>query len=304
MNLLLMNPKILNYFNFRINQFFRLFNHESDFGAIYSIGFLCIIFLNLNAYPFVFVLTILLIHLRRKDIDFVKKVFPDYWFVPVLTEYTLLFLLFIVSNIHYKISIHSLYIYFIVISTVFIPVYSNAEYSLIKWNFIPNITFEWKSFLREKTLIAFIYFIGLLFSAYHPFTLILMGIFYLDFISNIYKTNENKELLESFFKKHDFSEKLKFNIIVFNLTLLPTIIIYLIMNYSEFVYLLYYILAMNLYLLLIISRKYSIYSHRIKENGYNSGIFMKYLISSFFVIPFFFFFKENYNNAIKRINLF
>ena len=34
MNLSLMIPIIVNYFNFRINQFFRLFNQESDFETI------------------------------------------------------------------------------------------------------------------------------------------------------------------------------------------------------------------------------------------------------------------------------
>lgn len=304
MNLFLMIPIILNYFNFRINQFFRLFNYESDFGAVNSIGFLSIVFLNLNQFPILFVLPILLVHFRRKDIAFLKKIVPDFWRILILTEYSLLYLLFILSNIHYKISIDSFYIYSIIVLIIFIPPYPESEYSFIKWNFIPNSVFEWKSFLREKTSIFIIYFIGLLFSAYHPFTLILMGIFYLDFASNIYKTNENKELLESFFKKHDFPEKLKFNLLIFNLTLLPTYIIYITINYLEIEYLVYYALSMNLYLLLIISRKYSVYSHKIKENGYNSGIFMKYLISSFFIFPFFFFFKENYNTANKRINLF
>lgn len=302
MNLSLMIPIIVNYFNFRINQFFRLFNQESDFGTINAIGFLSIIFLNLNQFSFLFVFPIFLIHFRRKDINFLKKIFPNFWKLLILVEYSLIYLLFILSNIHYKISINSFFIYSIIILIIFIPPYPKSVYSFIKWNFIPNTIFEWKSFLREKTLIFIIYFIGLLFSAYHPFTLILMGIFYLDFISNIYKTNENKELLESFFRKHNFSEKLKNNILIFNLTLLPTCVIYIIINYLEIEYLIYYVISMNLYILLIISRKYSIYSHKIKENGYNSGIFMKYLISSFFIIPFFFFFKENYNNAIKKIN--
>ena len=256
----------------------------------------------MNQFSFLFVFPIFLIHFRRKDINFLKKIFPNFWKLLILVEYSLIYLLFILSNIHYKISINSFFIYSIIILIIFIPPYPKSEYSFIKWNFIPNTIFEWKSFLREKTLIFIIYFIGLLFSAYHPFTLILMGIFYLDFISNIYKTNENKELLESFFRKHNFSEKLKNNILIFNLTLLPTCVIYIIINYLEIEYLIYYVISMNLYILLIISRKYSIYSHKIKENGYNSGIFMKYLISSFFIIPFFFFFKENYNNAIKKIN--
>ena len=150
MNLSLMIPIIVNYFNFRINQFFRLFNQESDFGTINAIGFLSIIFLNLNQFSFLFVFPIFLIHFRRKDINFLKKIFPNFWKLLILVEYSLIYLLFILSNIHYKISINSFFIYSIIILIIFIPPYPKSEYSFIKWNFIPNTIFEWKSFLREK----------------------------------------------------------------------------------------------------------------------------------------------------------
>jgi len=115
MNLSLMIPIIVNYFNFRINQFFRLFNQESDFGTINAIGFLSIIFLNLNQFSFLFVFPIFLIHFRRKDINFLKKIFPNFWKLLILVEYSLIYLLFILSNIHYKISINSFFIYSIII---------------------------------------------------------------------------------------------------------------------------------------------------------------------------------------------
>lgn len=299
-----MTYRIIKYFFFKINQFFRLFNYESDFGAINSIGFLSIILVNINKFPFLFVLPILLIHFQRKDLFFLKKTFSHFSKILILIEYSFLYVLFIISNIHYSITINSIYIHTIILSIIFIPPLENKSFFLIKWHFIPNILFEWKSFLRKKTLIFFLYWVGLLFSAYHPFTLILMGIFYLDFISNIYKYNESKELLQSFFKQYHFSEKLKFNLLFFNLTLLPTFIIYIAKNYLRIEYLIYYLAFMNLYLLLTITRKYKIYHHNRLENSYHSGIFTKYLISSIFIIPFFFFFKENYHNATKKINLY
>ena len=46
--------------------------------------------------------------------------------------------------------------------------------------------------------------------------LIFVGIFILDYFSNIYEHNESKEMLEMYFKKHTFEEKLKSNLNIFN----------------------------------------------------------------------------------------
>jgi hypothetical protein len=39
-------------------------------------------------------------------------------------------------------------------------------------------------------------------SSYHPATLIVVGAFALDYVSHVYEPNENKEMLEMYFRKY------------------------------------------------------------------------------------------------------
>ena len=144
-----MTPILFNYIQFRVAQFTRQLNHNGDFATIIGLGGLSVVLLNFNNFPILFAFPISLIHFRRRDIVFLKKIFPKLWYWIVGIEYTILYLTFIFANIHYKIGWDSLYIYSIIPLLTFIPPHSQSEYSVFKWNFIPNVLFEWKCVLHK-----------------------------------------------------------------------------------------------------------------------------------------------------------
>jgi len=300
MNLFL--KKLFNHLSFRFQQFFRIGNLNPNLGGAFAVQALFLIFVNLNKsvyYQGVFLLPILFLHFRRKDVYFLKKIFFKSWRLVLLIEYFILLLIFNLSNIHYKLD------YFVIISLLgvcFLPLlHISNNIKTFNFDFISNKTFEWKSFLRKQLLTFLIYYLLTIISSYHPFTLLLMGTFFLDFISNIFTYNENKELLEAYFKKYSLKQKLYFNAYLLNLLLLPILIGYIIFNSDEIIYLLYYFIFMNLYYLLIITRKYKNYYHKNKENEYNMGIYLQYLLSSLFIIPAFYFLKQNISSSIQKI---
>ena len=131
-----------------------------------------------------------------------------------------------------------------------------------------------------------------------------IAIILLDFFSNIYEHNESKEMLEIYFNKYSFGEKLKSNVYFFNLLLLPTYLVFLILNSEDSIYLIYYIVFMNLYFLLILTRKYKVYDYKEKTNYFNMGVFLEYFFYSITVIPAIFVLKENIRTSKKNIKLY
>jgi hypothetical protein len=67
-------------------------------------------------------------------------------------------------------------------------------------------------------------------------------------------------------------------------------------------YFLPYLVVINIFFTLIILRKYSEYFYKQKENEYNTGIYMQYLIVSVLVIPGIYKVVQDYKIAIKNIN--
>jgi hypothetical protein len=178
-------------------------------------------------YPAIFFALTLTFHINRKDIPFIKKVFVKNWRLIIYIESAIIYVLFILGNINYKIDKLGISLFFAIILFSFF--YPKAKPNLsLKWNFIPDSLFEFRSFLRKNTWFAIIGYVIIVLSAYQTALLIFVGIFILDYFSNIYEHNESKEMLEMYFKKHSFEEKLKTNLYFFNILLLPTYLGFLI----------------------------------------------------------------------------
>lgn len=86
------------------------------------------------------------------------------------------------------------------------------------------------------------------------------------------------------FRKQILKYKIVKNLTFFNFILVLTFVFYLINDNLPF-YFLFYICVVNIFFVLIILRKYSQYSYKEKENEYNTGIYMEYLIISSLILP-------------------
>ncbi|UHO40653.1 hypothetical protein H5J24_12250 [Chryseobacterium capnotolerans] len=295
--------KLINHFKFRFVQVFRIFNLNPKVSIPALLVFVALIAVKLpkhSYYPIIFCVIIALFHAERKDIPFLKKVFVQNWRWIILLEVTIIYTVLLLVNIHYKIERIGLISYLLITSLIFIPSRTKPWLSL-EWNIVPNSLFEWKSFLRKNSWKAILGFIIVLFSSYQPAVLIFIGAFVLDFISHIYQPHESKEMLEMYFKKYTLKEKIRKNTLFFNMLLLPTCFSFLILNPYQSLYILYYFAFMNLYLLLMLVRKYKNYNHKNKDSDYNMGIYFEYFLCSMTIIPALFILKSGIKEANQNI---
>lgn len=295
--------KIYQHFQFRFNQSFRIFNFNPKvslpvilvFGALMIVKFPQTVF-----YPLLYFSLVLIFHINRKDIPFLKKTFISNWRFIIFLESAFIYTLFLMANINYKIEKFGLLAFAAIISLCFLQP-KIKPFPTLQWNFISSDLFEWKSYLRKNTWMFIFTYIILLLSAYNQASLILCGIFLLDFLSHVYENNENKEMLEVYFKKISFKDKIYKNVVFFNTLLLPTYIGFLILNFNESLYLLYYIFFMNCYFLLILTRKYRLYHHHEKANYFSIAVFIEYFVYSMLIIPAFIMIRLNTKEAQQNI---
>lgn len=251
-------------------------------------------------YPPLFFLLILLFHYDRKDIPFLKKVFVKSWRWIIILEAVLMYSILIGGNIHYQFERTVLFAFPGFALLAFITP-RTRPWMMLHWNYIPDDLFEWKSFLRKNTWLAVLGFIMILGSSYHPVALFLAGAFALDYISHLYEPNENKEMLEMYFRKYTLKKKIRKNSLFFNILLSPAYCLFLILNSAESMYLLYYFVFMNLYFMLILTRKYKYYHYKERNNYYNMGVFIEYTICSMAILPAVFILKNNIKKASQNI---
>ena len=295
--------KIYRHFQFRFNQSFRIFNFNPKVSlpVILVFGALMIVELpKTYFYPLLYFSLALVFHINRKDISFLKKIFINNWRFIIFLESAIIYSIFLLANINYKIEKFGLLMFVALISLCFLQPKSKP-FPTLQWNFISNDLFEWKSYLRKNTWMFILTYIIIIASAYYPASLILCGIFLLDYLSHVYENNENKEMLEVYFKKMNFKDKIYKNLVFFNSLLLPTYIAFLIINFNESLYLLYYIFFMNLYFLLILTRKYKIYHHHEKSSYFNIAVFIEYFVYSMLIIPAFIMIRLNSREAEQNI---
>ena len=295
--------KKLHHLKFRFYQTFRLLNLNPRAGVpvLIILGILMLMKLPENYYypPLFFMLT-LLFHYERKDIPFLKKVFVNGWLWVIVLEAACIYIILLCGNIHYKWDKTVLFSLPLLLLLPFITP-KKQPWLTLQWNGIPDDLFEWKSFLRKNTGLAILGLLMISSSSYHPVTLFLAGFFALDYISHVYEPNENKEMLEMYFRKYTLKEKIRRNSLFFNILLLPAYCLFLILNPTESLYLLYYFTFMNLYFLLILTRKYKQYHYKEKNNYFNMGVFIEYTICSITILPALFLLKKNIKEASQNI---
>lgn len=287
---------------FRIRQIFRTLtlNTKAGFSFFIFIMIMMIVKLPLDYFPLLFLFLVVVFHLGRKDINFLKKVFYKNWRFIILIENLLVWGFFTMININYKYDRESfIYLFIVILFSFFIR--STKKKFIIKWTALPNSLFEWKSYLRRNTIFILLCYPLVLASAYESSTLIFGGLFILDPVSHLFKYNESKEMLDMYFSKTTFKEKIKNNIIFFNLVLAPLYILFIILNITSFYIVLYYMVFMNLYYLLIITRKYSLYLHDKEVTDYYMGTYFENLILAMTVIPALFSIKKNIELSNQKI---
>jgi hypothetical protein len=296
--------KIYQHFQFRFNQSFRIFNFNPKvslpvilvFGALMIVKFPQTVF-----YPLLYFSMVLVFHINRIDIPFLKKTFISNWRLIIFLESAFIYMLFLIANINYKIEKFGLLAFVAIILLCFLQPKSKP-FPTLQWNFISNDLFEWKSYMRKNTWMFILTYIIVVASAYHQASLILCGIFLLDYLSHVYENNENKEMLEVYFKKMNFKDKIYKNVVFFNALLSPTYIGFLIFNFNESLYLLYYIFFMNCYFLLILTRKYKLYQHHEKANYFSIAVFIEYFAYSITIIPALIMIRLNSKEAQQNIS--
>lgn len=296
--------KLVKHLYFRFSQLFRIINLSPNTGFAYIFEVVIFIFVkieNNNYYPYIFLIPVLVIHFKRKDIKFLQHVFSNNWKFVLVIENLMFFLFFCVINLYYKIDFQIIFPVLLLILLSLIKIKSSSVIPSLKFNFLSQKYFEINSYLRKNPLRFFLILILLISSGFHPFTLFLYGIFFLDIFSNIYKHNESKEQLTMIFTKQTLKSKIYYNLKFFNIILFFTLIIYILMK-NPIYYFLPYLVVVNIFFTLIILRKYSEYFYKKKENEYNTGIYMKYLIVSVLVIPGIYKVAQDYKIAIKNIN--
>ncbi|MDN3693660.1 hypothetical protein QWZ06_15855 [Chryseobacterium tructae] len=295
--------KLINHFKFRLSQSVRILNLNPKVSIPVLLVFGALIAVKMPEnyyYPIIFFTLIALFHGERKDIPFLKKVFVKSWRWIIVLETLIMYSVLLFGNIHYQTEKTGLILYLLIVLLTFIPPRTKPWLSL-GWDFIPNSLFEWKGFLRKNSWKVILGFIVVLCSSYHPATLILAGTFVLDFISPVYQPHESKEMLEMYFKKHTLKEKIRKNTLFFNALLIPVGCSFLILNPYQSLYVLYYFAFMNLYLLLILLRKYKNYKHKNKESDYNMGVYFEYFLCSMTIIPALWMINSNIKKANQNI---
>lgn len=251
-------------------------------------------------YPLLSVCVSAAFHISRKDIPFLKKVFLHRWRFIVFLESTVIYSIFLLSNKNYKIDLYSVLGVSLLLFFSWIQPSKNKKWILM-WNRIPNDLFEWKSYLRKNSVLFCIVYSLLLASAYHPTTLIFGAFFIVEYVALMFNDNENKEMLEMYFKQNTFKEKLNRNVKFYNFVLFPVYLLYLILNHTEALYVFYYFVFMNLFLLLIITRKYKVYHYKEKSGNYNMAVYIEYFFCCITIIPAFFIIKQNIKQAKENI---
>lgn len=288
---------------FRFNQSFRIFNLNPKISLPIILVFGALMIVKLPKayfYPLLYFSLTSVFHINRKDIPFLRKIFVNNWRLIIFLESAIIYSVFLFANINYKIEKLGLMMSIALILLCFLEPKSKP-FPTLQWNFISNDLFEWKSYLRKNTWMFILTYIAVIASAYYPASLILCGIFLLDFLSHVYEYHESKEMMEVYFKKISFKDKIYKNLIFFNSLLLPTYIVFLILNFNENLYLLYYILFMNLYFLLIVTRKYKMYHHQEKSSYFNMAVFIEYFVYSMLMIPALIMIRLNHKEAQQNI---
>lgn len=266
---------------------------------VIAIALICVKLPENQYYPVLFLLPILYFHFGRKDSLFLKKIFDQKWRLIILVEYLAVYSLFLMANINYKLNLPELWPILVIFILIFIK--PKTHRTTFQLNFIPDFYFEWKSYFRKYFWAVCLGYLILLASAYHPSSLLIGALFFTEFVANIFQPNESKEQLAAFFSRHNLKDKIFFNLRFFNILLLPIVVLFLILNKDQIHFALYYLLFFNAFFLLIITRKYKMYTHKEPQNYFDMGTALEYFFLSATVVPAIFIIVKNFNSTKENI---
>jgi hypothetical protein len=294
--------KLIHHFSFRITQGLRVFNLNPRFGFAFLALVIAFIFVKIpNPFYPVLVLSIVLgFHWKRKDIPFLQKVFVNSWRFIIIAEALAIyaFLGSINKNYHWEQT------GFAIGASLFLLGFIYPRKSVIftfSWNIIPSELFEWKSYLRKYSLGAIFAYLAFIACAYHPFTLLFSTLFLLEIIGSVFEKNENKEMYVAYFQTQKLNVKIKKNLNILNVLLIPILVVYFILNYQSPQYIFIYLVFVNLYTVLIISNKYKNYHHKSKETTLNMADELLFTLSTFAIIPALVMIRKNLKTAESKI---
>jgi hypothetical protein len=157
--------------------------------------------------------------------------------------------------------------------------------NILSLTFLPNNFYEIKSTIRKNIVVSIFQLFLFYVSSYHPFTLFLVLIISLEFLSNIYNDFENKELTQSYFSEKSIKYKVKSNLIFLNLLFSPLYIAYVYFNFNSIEYLGYYIVFLNLFVCERILIKYKNYNTTEKSSPLFIANIMSLAMQSALILP-------------------
>lgn len=275
----------INYISFRFNQFFRAINNNVQLGNTLVVCGIIIFFVKLPnpyLYPLLFLLPIFMFHFQRKDILFLKKIF-SYWQLIILLEYLFMLVLVAVLCKNYVLHYNIIYALLGVFTLPFLK--KKETNNILSLTFLPNNFYEIKSTIRKNIVVSIFQLFLFYVSSYHPFTLFLVLIISLEFLSNIYNDFENKELTQSYFSEKSIKYKVKSNLIFLNLLFSPLYIAYVYFNFNSIEYLGYYIVFLNLFVCERILIKYKNYNTTEKSSPLFIANIMSLAMQSALILP-------------------
>ncbi|MGQ1928606.1 hypothetical protein [Ornithobacterium rhinotracheale] len=295
--------KLFHHFKFRFRQTFRVL--EANPKLVFTAFLLLFVFILISLSNFylnlIYALIVGVFHFSRKDIAFLKKVFGNYFYLVVGVGNVLIFIFLSGINVNYEYNLLSVAF---VIGLIFFSVLTrrNTPSLVYHFDFVSNDLFELKSYLRRNTLSVFIFSPIFLFLSSRKDLYVFSLLFVMDWILNIFKYNESKEMLGSYFSKHSIAHKIIRYVLILNISLIPSFGIFAFFNFKYFYFIPFYLLIVNLYLILILAKKYANYSHK-KAVKYNS--IMDYYgsaLSAIFIFPAIFQIRQYIKLAKNKIS--
>lgn len=258
-------------------QLSRLLGEAGIFRAIFLLGLLCFgllaMFIKLDDPAYheiifgVFALSLLSIHLKRKDKTFLSIYAPKPQLI-FFVEYFLLALPLLISLVYYNLWNYTLAFLLFLLILPFIKISAGiSSINSVFQKMIPNGNFEWKAGLR-KYLFAFvgIWLAGLassFFVAGVPLAIFAMGVLVLSF----YENNESLQILiaNEFSVGKFLAWKIKNHLLVFSIFAVPLLLSYAAFNPQYYYIPLIEFLVFAILLVYTILLKYAFYSPNDKS---------------------------------------
>lgn len=293
----------MEYLKFRFFQFFRCFNHDINKLNYLFISLIIVLFVkfpNTIFYSLALLFIFFSYHIQRKDLRFVRKLFPVNRSFIIFFEYLLFYLiaLFLIKDYQYDLGFGlSLFVLYLI---ALIP--SLKTKRVFSFDFISFHLFEIKSYIRRNLPFCVVLYALLVGSTYHFFTFLLLLIILLDYISNIFLINEPKEIYTLYFSNYSIKDKIKSYSMFFHLLFLPVYIIYIILHYKNLEYLLVFITVFQGFLIERILYKYKNYNPKQKENYLFVTQSFILTVKSFLIFPVLLELRSNIKNCQNIIS--